>query len=221
MFYPEVVVFDMDGLMFDTERLLKKHAMNYIASAGIDIPEEVYDSTIGSGSSRIVETFSPYVGKDFPYKETVAGIVGNMKKDIMTNGLPIKKGLISLLKYLKKINIPCCVASSSPASLVKQYLHISGVEDYFSHIISGDDVKVAKPNPDIFNKAIGHFEVEPENALVLEDSKNGILAANKANIPSICIPDLILPDEDMINNATLITANLENVKDFIGSKEEK
>ena len=144
-----------------------------------------------------------------------------MKKEIMTNGLPIKKGLISLLKHLKKLNIPCCVASSSPASLVKQYLHISGVGAYFSHIISGDDVKVAKPNPDIFNKAIEHFEIEPENALILEDSKNGLLAANKANIPSICIPDLVLPDVDMITNATLITANLENVKDFIGSREEK
>ena len=179
----------------------------------------MYKGIIGSGGGNVKEVFSKHYDGDYPIEiaiEKVTNIaMGNMKKEIMTNGLPIKKGLVKLLDYLKKADICCCIASSSPLKIVQTYLQIAGVASYFSGIISGDSVKETKPNPEIFQKALEQFDVAPEDALVLEDSKNGITAAHRANIPSVCIPDLFVPDREMIEQATLITSSLDNLINLI------
>ena len=219
MLNPGLVIFDMDGLMFDTERLLLKHVIDAAATLGQTITPDVYKGIIGSGGGNVKEVFNEHYNGDCPIEEAIE-IVTNMamdgmKKEIMTNGLPIKKGLVKLLDYLKEADIECCIASSSPLILVQTYLQLSGVAPYFSGIISGDSVKETKPNPEIFLKALEQFNVAPEDALVLEDSKNGITAAYKANIPSVCIPDLFVPDREMIEQATLITSSLDNLINLI------
>lgn len=215
MLNPELVIFDMDGLMFDTESLLMKHTIETAAKMGYTITKDICKELIGTGGTNVKNVFDKHLPADYPFEEGVARVISSMKADIIENGLPIKKGLIKLLDYLKESNITCCIASSSPLNMIQFYLHITGLESYFSGIVSGDSVKETKPNPAIFNKALEQFDVAPEDALVLEDSKNGITAAHLANIPSVCIPDLIVPDREMINQATFITSSLDNVIDLI------
>ena len=219
MLNPGLVIFDMDGLMFDTEKLLMKHVVEAADSLGITVTPDMYKGIFGWGGGNVKEVFSEYYDGDIPIDKIIEKVTNiamdNMKKEIMANGLPVKKGLVKLLDYLKNSDIDCCIASSSPLKLIQTYLHISGVAPYFSGIISGDSVKETKPNPEIFLKALEQFDVAAEDALVLEDSKNGITAAYKANIPSVCIPDLFIPDREMIEQATLITSSLDNLIDLI------
>lgn len=215
MLNPELVIFDMDGLMFDTERLLMKHTIEVASKMGCTITKDIYKEIIGTGTANTKEVFDKYLPNDYPLEEGIANVMASMKADILQNGLPMKKGLHQLLDYLKESNIVCCIASSSPLKLIKFYLQLTGLESYFSGIISGDSVKNTKPDPAIFNKALEQFDVLPENALVLEDSKNGITAAYRANIPCVCVPDIIVPDREMINQATFITSSLDNVIDLI------
>ena len=116
-----------------------------------------------------------------------------------THPIEVKKGLYDLLEYLKKNHIKMAVASSTRYKRVLSNLKSIKVDHYFDAIIGGDQIKHGKPAPDIFLKAVELLGVNEEDALVLEDSRNGILAAHAGKIPVICIPDLIHHSKDILD----------------------
>lgn len=184
------VLFDMDGLMFDTERIGYegwKYAGNKL---GIDITDELIASFRGTGEKEKRRNFKEAIGREELYDEAFALRTGYADEWIKKNGLPVKKGLTELLEFLENEKIPSALATSTGRKKAIGYLEMTGVKSYFKAAVCGDEVKAAKPSPDIFLKAAKALQIPAEKCLVLEDSMNGLKAAKAAGCKAIVIPDL-------------------------------
>ncbi|MGE9977024.1 MAG: HAD family hydrolase [Bariatricus sp.] len=184
------VLFDMDGLMFDTERIGYegwKYAGNKL---GIDITDELIASFRGTGEKEKRRNFKEAIGRGELYDEAFALRTGYADEWIKKNGLPVKKGLTELLEFLENEKIPSALATSTGRKKAIGYLEMTGVKSYFKAAVCGDEVKAAKPSPDIFLKAAKALQIPAEKCLVLEDSMNGLKAAKAAGCKAIVIPDL-------------------------------
>lgn len=187
------VIFDMDGLIFDSERLFFQHKRQVCAEYGYEETEETYAVTLGLNGSILKETLLAQKGPDYPAEEISRISRQRMMKTVRNSGIPVKTGIVELLEFLKKKQIPCAIASSTHIDFVKEYLTIAKISDYFTAVIGGNMISKSKPEPDIFLAAAKAIGCMPEECLVLEDSENGILAAHNAKIPVICIPDMKYP----------------------------
>lgn len=212
---PKLAIFDMDGLIFDTERLFMETRAKVMKKYGYVHREEDYIKTIGTAGETLNSILLELYGPEYPAERISQETRDKIRAELPQDGPQIKAGIVKLLEFFEERGVPCCVASSSNHSLIESYLTRSGLDRYFSWIISGQDVKKSKPEPDIFLKACAHYNVEPTSALVLEDSVNGIQAAWNAQIPVICIPDLVMPSDEMAEKtvAVLNTAD-ELIKYF-------
>lgn len=207
----KLVIFDMDGLIFDTERLFFHYLADSSADFGYQVTEELYVETLGTSGDQLSEIMKTTLGKDYPLKEISSITRKKVNQHALRQGLGIKKGLHILLKYLKEQQILCSVASSSPIAVVKSYLEQSEISSYFSFIIGGDQVKKTKPDPELFLRCVENASCEASEALVLEDSEYGILAAYRASIPVICVPDMKYPEPDYADKAYRIIEDLSQV----------
>lgn len=188
------VIFDMDGLIFDSERIFMNEETEVMKDYGYILTEEKYVKTLGLTGETLLNQMRSMYGADYPFTEISQKSRARVNNIALSGGLPIKYGIIPLLDFLTQKNIPCCVASSTHRKYVEQYLSAAGLRKYFTAVIGGDSVSHSKPEPDIFLAALG--DTNPADALVLEDSTNGIIAAHRANIPVICIPDMLVPNEE-------------------------
>lgn len=186
----QLAVFDMDGLLFDTERLTKRMMIQKMAERGYILRDDVYMEICGVNAQRNEEIMLREYGADYPHKEIFVSVRDALMEEVRANGVPVKTGIPELLEYLTQNGIKCAVASSTKSVYVKEYLQISGLEKYFEVVIGGDMIKNSKPAPDIFLKACELTGTEPKDAIVFEDSENGIRAAVNGNIPVICIFDM-------------------------------
>lgn len=212
---PKLLILDMDGLMFDTEAIGKRFYFQAAREEGYEVSNELYDSLLGGNKTRNRQILMNHFGDDYPYTkigERTAQLCSEFYKQ---HGIGVKKGLIELLEYAKQKHIFVAVASSSMHSVVEKNLRLANVNHYIDYVISGDQVEHSKPHPEIFLKACTYFHVMPQDALVLEDSKNGILAARAANIPVICVPDLVFHTRDVFNLTYATVASLDKVIDLI------
>ena len=201
---PKLAIFDMDGLIFDTERLFMETRAKVMKKYGYEHRKEDYIKTIGTAGETLNSILRQLYGPDYPMERISQETRDTICAELPQEGPQIKAGIVELLDFFEEREVPCCVASSSNHSLIESYLTRSGLDRYFSWIISGEDVKKSKPEPDIFLKACSHFNVEPASALVLEDSVNGIQAAYNAQIPVICIPDLVMPSDEMAKKTVAV-----------------
>lgn len=134
-----------------------------------------------------------------------------------TQGIPLKKGLIELLKYLKENHFKTIVATSSYKDRVDRIFDKANLHQYFDDYICGNEVKNGKPDPEIFLTACQKLGAEPHEAIVLEDSEAGIQAAYSADIPVICIPDMKYPSNRYADMTLKIVESLEGVLEYIES----
>jgi len=198
------LIFDMDGLMFDSEVIAEMAYKKAVKKFGYDISNEIYYQLLGRNKTDAYMIIKEHMGEEYPAHE-IHKLAHEFKyAHIQEHGLPMKKGLMELLEFVKQKGILMAVASSSDKSIIEWYLKLGGIEKYFDYIISGEQVVHSKPNPEIFLRVCRELGVTPEEALVLEDSKSGIMAAVNGNIPVICIPD-ILDHEDEITKLTYKT----------------
>lgn len=193
----EAVIFDMDGLMFDTERLSKKTWQKCGEKYGYIFDDEIFDKVIGVSSKDAEKIFREAYGENLPYREIREEKNKMMINEIKENGIRIKKGLHECIKYLKDKHILIAVASSSDESTINFYLKLAKLSNVFDYIISGESLLNSKPDPEIFIKCCKKLNVNKENVLILEDSANGIKAANNANIKVVYVPDLAKIPEDV------------------------
>ena len=212
---PELVIFDMDGLMFDSENLLFEFYQQIAPEYGYEVTREFYLETVGCNAKLVREITFRLLGEDFPLDEINHRIHEQIWESLKTTPIRVKPGLYELLAYLKEDKIPCVVASSSNEEKIRKYLRSAEVEDYFAGIVNGDQVVNSKPAPDIFLKACEMQGVKPEKALVLEDSQHGVLAAWRAGIPVICIPDMKYPAPEYAEKTTAILKDLNEVVDYL------
>lgn len=215
----KAVIFDMDGLMFDTEPIYYKANQKTADSLGMDFSFDTYTQFIGMGSVDYERKMREIYEDDELLNEFFEKSNKVLEYLLLNKKVSMKDGLTELLKFLEEKDIPMVVASSSRRELVDQLLEHLNVRKYFKAVVGGNEVERAKPNPAIFNKAFEKTGIlNKKEALVLEDSKNGVLAANGARIPVIMIPDMIEADEESRKNTIEIYSDLEEVISYIKEK---
>lgn len=194
--YPGGVLFDMDGLLFDSERPAIPLIMALSREMGTPVSEEVIQKTIGCNavlSRRIYEENVPNV--DYPGLFSRFDAVMQMRG--ASGQIALKDGAAELLEWLRQRNVPCAVASSSPLRTVESYLEGAGIQGYFSCLVTGDVLTHSKPHPEAFQRAAAGLGRRPEECLVLEDSPNGIRAGRGAGCRVCMVPDLFPWQEEM------------------------
>ena len=208
----QAVIFDMDGLMFDSERLWVNSTIKTNINFGYKVPEEVIIECIGCRNDVIELKLKDKMGVDFNAKRFLNLNEKFMKEDVKINGLAIKKGLIELLEFLKRNSVLIAIASSSSTQRIKRCLIDANISiNYFNYIIGGENVKEPKPSPEIYLKTIQCLNIKAENVIALEDSDNGIKSAYLAGIKPILIPDIKKPKHETIKMAYKQYESLDQV----------
>lgn len=211
----KAVIFDMDGLMIDSERVTYNEYVKKLAQLGHhDFTEELYRNCLGKNKQGICQVFIDHYGQDFPMTE-VWDDVHVWIDESLRQYVPKKKGLVELLEYLKANNYKTIVATSSGRARVDEILKNADLTKYFDDTICGDEVTHGKPHPEIFLTACQKLDVAPEDALVLEDSEAGILAAYDGHIDVICVPDMKYPEPQFVEKVTKIVDSLDQVIDYL------
>ena len=208
----ELVIFDMDGLMFDTEMMYLKYAPGAAKELGYNIKEEILRKTVGTNHKWAFEIFKEEGYADFPFAEFWKMLDKKYSDYFDEYGVPIKKGLFEMLEFLKSINMKMAVATSSRREKAERLLNESGAMEYFSLTMFGDEVLNGKPDPEIFLKTADNLNTEYGKCLVFEDSINGIKAAHSAGMISVMIPDMIEPTEEITK---LISGKYDSLLDAI------
>lgn len=215
----KAVVFDMDGVLFDTEKLCRASWTALAKEQGIEDMEEVFMQCVGRNANDTKALVLHHYGPDFPYDTFRQRSSEWFWKQIEKSGVPVKPGVWELLSYLKKAGYNIGLASSSRRESVISNLTDAGIAEYFSVIVTGDMVEHSKPRPDIYLLACEKMQVSPEEAYAIEDSPNGIRAAYAAGMKPVMVPDLIAPDEEMRTLSFGIFKNLLEVRDFLRGQE--
>lgn len=218
---PLAVIFDMDGLMFDTERVARCAWRQAMEDQGFEIEDSVYLLLVGRTAQDGKKILSQVYGEDFPYRQVNQLRQGYYAEELAANGVPVKPGLFELLQYLKEKNIKKAVASSTARKQVLSKLVSAGVSDQFEVVVGGDDAPVGKPAPDLFLEAARQLGVSPHDCLVLEDSEPGIRAAYAAGMLPVMIPDLKQPSPDVAMLAYRILPALSEVTPLLECLWEK
>ena len=211
----KAVVFDMDGVLFDTERLCSEGWNRVAKEQGLKDVPSVVARCIGLNENDTRALIQKHLGQDFPYdffKKMVSEWFWN---EIKEHGLPVKPGVKNLLDFLRQQEYKIGLASSSRRESVMKHLKQAEIEDYFSVIITGDMIEHSKPQPDIYLLACEKLGVEPGDAYAIEDAPNGIRSAYAAGMKPIMVPALIQPDGEMESLSFLICKDLPTVQEFL------
>ena len=216
----DAVIFDLDGLLADTEIISLKVYQELLKDFGIPFTEETYSREYsGHREEENVQRFLDTYDLPWNFDQTLEKVY-ELEARILAKGVNLKKGAKNLLAFLQREGIPIALATSSVESRARMILDSNGILSLFDHLVFAKDVKRSKPYPDIFLKACRDLNVLPENCLVLEDSEAGIEAAYRAGIPVICIPDLKMPAQSFLNKTEQFFQNLDAVRDYLESKKE-
>lgn len=209
------VIFDMDGVLFDTERLCMDGYAQVGRKYGLTGVETVAMQCIGRSSKDTKQLFLDNYGYDFGYDEFRAAVSGWVKTRIKLYGLPLKPGVEKVLEYLKQNEVPLGLASSTSYQSVLGHLREAELLEYFRVVVTGDMIENSKPEPDIYLLACRKLGVDPADTYAIEDSPNGIRAASRAGMLPIMVPDLIEPDDEMRRLSVRICNDLTEALRFM------
>ncbi|MBR4022119.1 MAG: HAD family hydrolase [Ruminococcus sp.] len=212
------IIFDMDGRMFDTEKLLVKFWCQAANEHGFDMKQEHVLGIRSLSRKYAIPHLKSIFGDNFDFESIRARRISLMNDYIDKNGFEIKKGLFKLLDYLKEHNYKIAVATATDLERATIYLKKAKVFDYFDEIICGDMIKNGKPDPDIYIKAVEKLNLTADECLALEDSPNGIKSAYNAGCKIIMVPDLS-PADETVNKMVLCDA--ESLDKVINVLEEQ
>ncbi len=212
----KAVLFDCDGLMFDTEIIAQQIWRDGAREYNVTLPDDFFEHITGAGGKDLLDYIASVPGADLLRKVCRARRFDlDFWRSIHTDCLN-RPGLIELFQYLEKNGYPVGICSSSAREYVLALIDSCSVKLHYDTIVCGDMVKHAKPDPEIFLKGAENLDVKPENCLVLEDSKQGILASVNAGMHNCFIPDTIIPDEAMTR---AIEFRCESLHEVIGLLE--
>lgn len=212
----ELVIFDMDGVIFDSEKVYFKSNSIAAQQLGMDYSFEYYRQFIGGGNEAMFEQMV----KDYGDRDLISKFFeisfANIYPVVDQGELQLKPGFLELTKYLDEQKIAYTLASSNDKDKIEYFLEKTGLEHNFQHIICADDVHEAKPDPEVFNVAWEKSGApDKQKTIIIEDSVNGIKAANNAEIPVIMVPDYLQPGEYERQHTLAILDDLHQVKEFI------
>jgi HAD superfamily hydrolase (TIGR01509 family) len=194
---PAAVIFDMDGLMLDTERPALDAWITVSKRFGYAVPQEVVFRTVGVNEPAVQAMYMAEYGEGFPYQAILAAVKQLLAEEEAQNGIPHRPGLLTLLDYLSGLSIPLAVATSSAQEWARRKLKSAGIIDRFTAFAFGDEVIAGKPAPDIFLLAAQRLDVEPAWCIGFEDSSAGLESLHRAGIRSVFVKDLFEPPPDI------------------------
>ena len=211
----KAVVFDMDGVIFDSERKVVECWIEIAAKYGIKDIEKLCKMCLGTNSAETKRIALQFYGEDFPYEERKKEQSDLYHERYDGGRLPMKTGVRELLEFLKEKGLKIALASSTRRIVVENQLRDAGLLPYFDMVVCGDMVSHSKPHPEIFLKACEELSVAPECAIAIEDSYNGIRSAHAAGMRPIMVPDMAEPTEEMERLAEVILGSLLEVREYI------
>jgi HAD superfamily hydrolase (TIGR01509 family) len=211
---PSAVIFDMDGLLFDTEALWQEALLSTAAEGGHAIPDEVYNKSIGVRRSQCRGLFVSHFGDDFRFDDFHANWSRHFWL-IAKDKLPLKPGASELLETLDQFRLPRAIATSSSRTTVEHHLGAHNLTGRFDQIVCRGDYENGKPAPDPFLKAAERLGVEPCLCLALEDSHVGVRSAAAAGMMTVMVPDLLEPTEDICALCTFVARDLHDVRALV------
>ncbi|MGN0669717.1 MAG: HAD family hydrolase [Oscillospiraceae bacterium] len=211
----KAVIFDMDGLLLDTEKLLVRFWQEAAREAGFNMTREIALNIRSMHRSFAIPYLKSVLGEDFDYLKIRSRRMELMSAHLAKYGLELKKGAKELLTYLNMNKIPAAVATATDYERAEKYLKETGIFGYFDKIICATMVKVGKPQPDIYIYAASELGLEPSECAALEDSPNGVKSASAAGCKTIMVPDLTEPDEELSRIIAAKAGSLDEVIDII------
>ena len=212
----KAVVFDMDGLLVDTEALIRDVYLELAEARGVVMPDHVFHRMIGLPNAASDAVARAHFGPDFPLEALHADVTARLHAACEA-GVALKAGVVELLDHLDTAKLPRAIATSSSHASVKRTLGPSGILPRFDAVVAAGDYAVGKPSPDPFLVAAARLGAAPENCLALEDSHNGVRAAHAAGMMTVMVPDLLEPTDEMRAKCLAIAASLHHVRAMIAS----
>jgi HAD superfamily hydrolase (TIGR01509 family) len=209
------VIFDMDGLMIDTEALIKPCFQRAAAEMGCDIDDNFYQTLIGSGYADTAAALTARFGDSLRHDEFSRRLAALFRDRIDTSGIPVKTGVHDLIAMLDRHRLPKAIATSTEFDDAEFSLRTAGLWGHFDVIVCGDHVSRGKPHPDIYLLAASRLGVDPRECLVFEDSNAGVLAASRAGMRVVLVPDVCVPSEDAVNAAYRVLPSLTEAAQLI------
>ncbi len=211
----KAVVFDMDGLLLDSERVALATFVESCRVNGFQPDVTVYYQCIGSNEARTSQILQAAYGSGFPFEQVNTLWHALYEHEANLHPFPLKSGAAELLSLLEFRNISCACATSTRRLSAERKLANAGIFKFFKHIIGGDEITKCKPDPEIYLKACERLHCHPEHCLALEDSENGVLAAYYAGMQVIQVPDLVVPSDQVRALGHRIVNSLLEVRDLL------
>lgn len=208
----KAVIFDMDGLMLDTQRMATNAWKRAAQEFGFTLTDELNLKLIGRTIQDSNEILIEELGYEFPVEDCRNLAMEIQSEDISQRGISVKPGLWQLLDYLEGKSFSIAVATSTSRRLTIQRLQLTNLINHFRIILTGDEVPNGKPSPDIFLVASELLKTPPARCVVLEDSFYGIRAAYTAKMIPIMVPDLIEPIDEIRSLAHAVVPSLNEAK---------
>ena len=205
------VIFDKDGLLLDTETVVRKAMFDSCTELGYAMEDAVFLSLIGGAREGNDERLRAHFGSDFPlaaYRERCRVHFEHICRD----EVPVKPGARELLMFLRERGIPAGVATSTNRARSEENLRRTGLMEFIEVLVTRDDVRFAKPHPECFLRAASLLGVAPPECLALEDSHHGIRAAHAAGMAAIMVPDMLQPTPEIEPLCAAIVDNLAKVQ---------
>ena len=216
-----LVIFDMDGLMFDTEQITCRAFMEKGEEYGLPLDKEKFVQILGLNSTSIISQYQELYGDRVDGEKLYREIGGRKQEILEKERLPVKKGLFELLDAIEKAGIKKAVASGSDQEVIDRFVTDAGLKERFDMMISSKAVERGKPYPDVFLEICRQLEVAPSDTLVLEDSDNGVKAAVAGGIPVINIPDLVEIPKNLQEQCLDVKESLLDVIPYINQEPKE
>jgi HAD superfamily hydrolase (TIGR01509 family) len=204
----QAIIFDMDGLMLDTEPLYRKVWKRAAAECGYNLTDEMYRELVGRGRKVAEQILARLFAPDFPMEKFRKLSLEDEVRTFTFDPIETKPGLEEILAFVEARNLPKAVATSTERAIAVPLLTRMNLLPRFRVVATGDEVSRGKPHPDLFMLAAQRLGVAPASCLVLEDSEAGVTAASRAGMRVFLVPDIVQPSPEVARLATAIFPSL-------------
>lgn len=212
------LIFDMDGVILDTESLVLRCWRQLAPEYGIEQADDLFLQSVGTTRRHTGEMLCTRFGADFPAEAFNSHVSRVFHAIADREGIPLKKGAREILQWACAGGIPVGLASSTRQATVEKELRQAGLYDFFTHVLGGDRIARSKPFPDIYTAACRAMQVPPHRAIAVEDSYNGIRAAAAAGMQPVMIPDLLPPTGEMFALCRAVLPDLTQLRSLLSEE---